>query len=142
MVTLTLHPLYAELSFPISAGILDNGNPPTLSASLLSIPKYPSAPPLYRASHGPALFLLSLAVTLISPPKIAKPSAGCDTWPTNCYYYMWWFRLGKEIHPQVLVALYYPGWRTNFTQNMVAGSPSGSVFPLPAGTSLTRIGNC
>ena len=60
--------------------------PPPNSCSHISVPY---APMIYRALHRTAQLLTSLSAPLRLFPRFDEPSTGCDTWPTNRYYYMW-----------------------------------------------------
>ena len=109
-VTPTLCPPYTDLSFLQPTRPPVDENPPTLWSSLLSPQNYcshilvPYAPPIYRESHGPLLFILFSSAPLRSSPRIADPSTGCDACTPNSSYYTQWCGRVKERHPQVLAA--------------------------------------
>ena len=75
-VTPTLRPTYADTSFLESSGSPDYGNPPTISAYILSPPNYRSHILvaydllIYRASHGPVPLVPSLSSSLRSSPAL------------------------------------------------------------------------
>ena len=121
----TLRPTHAEPLFPRSYGPNCDGNPPTLSALLTSPPNSCShivalsAPPLYIASHGPALLSPASSAPLISPPSVSNTSASCDTWTPNSYFYTRCCGQVKERHLQVLPAPYLPKWRPYFPQKLL-----------------------